>query len=378
MGKRTFIIGGSAVALLIVACIAIFIIIANQYKPIKTVDAFDQAVEDNDIDSLKQLLKLDEADVEVNKESLGAFIKYLKANNESYQVIKDGFEKQLEDDDFKSSNTQVSLIKNGKKLGIFPNYKINVKTVHLKVKGLEDNDNVELATVDNEQSINQVDEEEAIYGPIIPGEYEIEATIKNDLGKFTKEEKIDAWGDTDVSFLVDSEKMARKDKGIQKSIMDAANLFNEDMSVYVTSNFEADKFTNITDELKDDLSFFDDGLEISEEYVENIESQFLQATVNMDEIHLTNFDGDWDAEVTMLVFYDEKIKLKEAKKADDLSYIELRNFSLIFDRDKKQWIIEDVMGEDVEESEADNWESKEEIQIEDPPVRKWSKDDSYL
>lgn len=378
LSKRTLIIGGSLVAILIVVFVTVFTIIANQYKPIKTVEAFNEAVENNDTETLKQLMKPDEKDAEMNKESLSAFNKYLQANNESYQVIKDGFDKQIEDDDFKSSNLQVSLMKDGKKMGIFPNYKMKVNTVHLKVKGNEESDKVNLATVDSDHSINQADEEEAIYGPIIPGEYNIEATITNDLGKFTNEEKIDAWGDADVSFVVDSEKMARQDKAIQKSLIDAGNQFNEDMSVYVTSNFEADKFTNISDELKDNLFFYDAGLEIPEDYVEKIESQFLKAIVNMDEIDLTYFDGDWNAEVTMLVFYDEKITFTENKEVEDLSYVELRDFSFIFDQDKKQWIIEDVMGENTDESEVDDWENKEEIKIKDPPLRKWTKDDSYL
>src|SRR5699024_10492469 len=156
--------------------------------------------------------------------------------------------KQIEDDDFESSNLQVSLIKDGKKMGIFPNYKMKVNTVHLKVKGNEDRDKVSLAIVDSDDSINQADEEEATYDPIITGEYNIEATITNGIGKFKNEEKIDAWGDANVSFVVDSEKMARQHKAIQKSLIDAGNQFNEDMSVYVTSNFEADKFTNIRDE----------------------------------------------------------------------------------------------------------------------------------
>lgn len=378
LNKRNLIIGGSLVAILIVLFFTVFTIIANQYKPIKTVEAFNEAVENNDTETLKQLMKPDEKDAEVNKESLSAFSKYLQANNESYQVIKDGFEKQIENDDFKSSNTQVSLIKDGKRMGIFPNYKMKVNTVHLKVKGNEDSDKVSLAIVDSDNSINQADEEEATYGPIIPGEYNIEATITNDLGKFTNEEKIDAWGDADVSFVVDSEKMARQDKAIQKSLIDAGNQFNEDMSVYVTSNFEADKFTNISDELKDNLFFYDTGLEIPEDYVEKIESQFLKAIVNMDEIDLTYFDGEWNAEVTMFVFYDEKITFTENKEVEDLSYVELRDFSFIFDQDKKQWIIEDVMGENMDESEVDDWENKEEIKIKDPPLRKWTKDDSYL
>src|SRR5699024_3397039 len=163
-----------------------------------------------------------------------------------------------------------------------------------------------------------------------------------------------------------------------KSLIDAGNQFNEDMSVYVTSNFEADKFTNISDELKDNLFFYDAGLEIPEDYVEKIESQFLKAIVNMDEIDLTYFDGEWKVEVCMYIFYDEKITYTEDKEIQYLTYVELHDFSYIFDQDKKQSIIEDVKGENMDESEEDDWENKEEIKIKDPPLRKWTKDDSYL
>src|SRR5699024_12631886 len=61
-----------------------------------------------------------------------------------------------------------------------------------KSKGNEDRDKVSLAIVDSDDSINQADEEEATYGPIIPGEYNIEATITNDLGKDRKSTRLNS------------------------------------------------------------------------------------------------------------------------------------------------------------------------------------------
>src|SRR5699024_2583390 len=167
LSKLTVIIGGRLVAILIVLFFTVFTIIANQYKPIKTVEAFNEAVENNDTETLKQLMKPDEKDAEINKEALSACSKYLQANNERYQVIKDGVEKGIEDDDFESSKLQVSVIKDGKEMGIFPNYKMEGNTVHLKLEGNEDRDKVSVAIVDCDDSINQADAEEAIYGPII-------------------------------------------------------------------------------------------------------------------------------------------------------------------------------------------------------------------
>lgn len=111
----------------------------------------------------------------------------MKANNESYQVIKDGFKKQIKDDDFTSSYELVSLVEDGKTMGIFPNYKLKVTTVNLKLKGTEDDDEVELVVEGFKKPLETVDDEDNVYGPIFPGEYEIEASIQNNLGEFVDE-----------------------------------------------------------------------------------------------------------------------------------------------------------------------------------------------
>src|SRR5699024_11777626 len=82
-----------------------------------------------DLSTIKEMIEPDEKGAKVNKKSLSAFTSYLKENNESYQVIKDGFKKQIENEDFTPSSAQVSLVSDGKTLGMFPNFKLNVETV---------------------------------------------------------------------------------------------------------------------------------------------------------------------------------------------------------------------------------------------------------
>lgn len=376
MNKKWLIFGGGA-AVLVIGFIVIFTVINNSHKPEKTVSSFNQAVKDNDVDTLKEMIQVDEKDVEINKQSLTSFVNYLKANNESYQVIKDGFKKQIKDDDFTSSYELVSLVEDGKTMGVFPNYKLKVTTVNLKLKGTEDDDEVELVVEGFKKPLETVEDEDDVYGPIFPGEYEVETSIQNNLGEFVDEKKVDIWGHSEVSFLIDSEKLAREDKVIQKDIIDAANKFNEDMSVYVASGFQADKFTNVSDDLEMGFTGLSTNFELAKDHVEKLESQFLESTVNMDKLDLNQFDGEWKAEVTMLVSYNEKMKLEDFD-LEDFSYTEIRNFTLKYDQKKEEWIIVDLSGEDADESEADNWDNKEEIKIDDPPIRKWSEDDSFI
>src|SRR5699024_11059754 len=256
MSKKSLIAAGGAIVI-IAALAGIYAVPANQHTPEKTVNAFNEAVEKNDTDTLKKLIEPDQKDAVINKESLSAFVKYLKTNNESYQVIKDSLNKQIENEDFTSSAEQVSLVEDGKSLGMFPNYKLKAKTVNLIAKGQDDNDKLNFAIKNFKKSLNKIDKNKEIYGPLLPGEYKVKATVKNDLGTFNKEKKKDVWGSADVSFLIDDEKLARDNKQVQKDIINAANKFNEDMSVYVTSGFDPDKLTNVTNDFKKNLTGID-------------------------------------------------------------------------------------------------------------------------
>src|SRR5699024_4390413 len=146
MNKRWLIFGGGGAAVLLVVILSVaYFVMANQHKPEKTVAAFNEAVKEDDLSTIKEMTEPDEKGAKVNKKSLSAFTSYLKENNESYQVIKDGYKKQIENEDFTPSSAQVSLVSDGKTLGMLSNFKLNVETVNVKVKGAEDDNEVSLA-----------------------------------------------------------------------------------------------------------------------------------------------------------------------------------------------------------------------------------------
>src|SRR5699024_10708752 len=163
-----------------------------------------------------------------------------------------------------------------------------------------------------------------------------------------------------------------------KDIVNAANEFNENMSVYVTSGFDTNEFTNVSDELKESLDLYDTqgDFEMIKDYIEKIESQFLKAIVNVEDMDMSQFDGDWQTEISMILSYDEKMKLEgksfaavyeinlqnqyllissfhhteismivsydekmklEGTGFEDLSHTLLRNFWLVYDADEEKW-----------------------------------------
>src|SRR5699024_2477090 len=146
----------------------------------------------------------------------------------------------------------------------------------------------------------------------IPGEYNVESTVQNEFSEFEKDEVTEVWGDTEVSFIIDNEELVEVDANIQNDIVNAANEFNENMSVDVISAYEINEFTNVSDELKESLDLYDTqgDFEMIKDYIEKIESQFLKAIVNVEDMDMSQFDGDWQTEVSMIVSYDEKMKLE--------------------------------------------------------------------
>lgn len=333
--KKIWLILGGGVLVVFIAAIVLFFVLNNQFKPEKTISAFNQAVKDEDLETLEKLIEPDDENLEVDEHSLKAFITYLQNNNKSYQSIKDGFKKQIEDEEFSTSDEPITLFEDGKKMGIFPEYKLKVTGVNVKVKGDNDEEQLNLGLADADSSLELVEEEDDLYGPLLPGEYTVEANVQNNLGTFKTEEKLDLWDDSSVSFLIDNEELASESEDVQKDIINATNQFNEDMAVYVTSEFDVDEFTNVTDDFKSSLIGLDTSFELSKEYIKEMESQFEKTIVDLDSIDLSQFDDEWEADATMVVSYKERIQLEDEKDFEDVSYTELREFSMTYDPEEE-------------------------------------------
>ena len=372
MSKKTWIMSGiSAVALIVLAAV---IIIQQNNQPKKTVAAFTEAVKEKDTAQLKEMIDPDNNGTEVNNQSVKAFAAYLKANDSSFDAIKDGLNEQVEDENFSPTNQQVSLIESGEKWGIFKEYKLRVKTGFIKVTGQHDEDELSLTVGNMKEFVKE--REKNTYGPFLPGTYNTVTTIKNKLGTFMKKDKIDIWGGSkEVTLIVDPDSLARNDQDVQKAVMSAVHVFNQDWAVFETSGFDTDTLTNVADGIKDDTLYVAKKFEMVEEYVEEVHSKYLGAVLNLDDLDISYFDNQWRAEAKAVASYDSKLKMKNNKKAEDLSYEALRDYSMIYKADKKKWVIEEI-----EESEADgveeDWENTKEMKIKNPKLHKWNQKDS--
>ncbi|MYL44235.1 hypothetical protein GLV94_01120 [Virgibacillus halodenitrificans] len=370
MSKKTMIIFGLA-GLVVVLLISFFILQQN-HKPDKVVQQFKDAVKQKDTETLKELIIPDNKKAAVEKGTLTALITYLNENHNSFEVIKDGLNKQIKDKSFGTSNEQISLIETGKDMGIFPVYKLEAKTVNIKVSGQNEDDDIALEVNGLKKSLSKTDEKEEKYGPLLPGQYELEASVKNQLGMFKHKEKADVWGNKQVTVLVEPEKLVQENKKINEDIMNTTVKFNENLSVFMTSGLNAKSFTHSTEQFKKDFAGSEDYFELVKTGIDEIQSQYLSAVVNESAMDINYFDGQWTAEVEAVVDYNEKVKIKGTKKFEDASYQALRKYSLEYNKDKKKWLIQSIEDIMADGTEPDYWDKKKELKVSNPPVNTWN------
>ncbi|MFD0050397.1 hypothetical protein ACFVHQ_13870 [Actinomycetes bacterium NPDC127524] len=295
-GKKWGIAALAAAAVIIIIAV---VFIQQSGKARKIVEQFESAVEQNKPDQLKGIIIADKNSAKVDNRSLKAMTDYLKKNNDSYETIKDSLNKQAEDKDFTDASQQISLVKHGKTWGIFDDYKLKAKTVRIKVTGQNEEDKISMAA--DKGSMTFEKKKDSLYGPVLPGNYPLVITVNNKLGTFIEKKKTDAWGTSEVSVIIDEDKLVQNDKRVQKDILGALDQFNRDLTVYETSNFDTSKLTNVTNTIKEDSAYLKNNFELVKNYVDEIHSQYLGAVVNLDDLDISFFDNKWSASAKALV-----------------------------------------------------------------------------
>ncbi|WP_077247483.1 TcaA second domain-containing protein [Pseudobacillus wudalianchiensis] len=370
MNKKSFIVIPAVILLLAIG--GVFFALKQASAPEKTVETLKEAVANDDPSLLQGRIVTDHKQAVVNKTSVQALITYLKENSSSYDVIKEGLEEQIKKDDYTTTTQQVTLTEAGKKWGMFPEYKLKVKTAVIKITGQNEDDHVSLAAGKSEQAIKKQKNNE--YGPVMPGTYDLKVKLMNDLGTFEKKEKKEVWGSSEVSVVVDSNALASADKAIQADVMKAMDVFNNDIAVYQTSGFNKTKLTNVTDEILEGSFMLQESFEAVQGYIDEIHAQYAGAVVNMDDFSVHYFDGRWSADVTALIAYNNKVKYRNIQEFEDTSFKAVNTYSLSYDKTKKQWLIDNVKNREPVGKEEEYWKNKQEVKVNNPPILKWKRE----
>lgn len=362
MSKRALlIIALSVVSVIVIGAGAVFFV-SQLNKPDKIIAQFETAIEEEKPDMLKELIVPDQSEAVVDAQSTAALVDYLKANSHSYQAIKDSLHKQLETKDYAKTNQPISLILDGKK-GLTKNYKLLVKTASVKVSGHNEDDTVNFNI--DKSKLNFKENEDGLYGPFLPGTYSIALTVKNDLGDFTETKKVDVWGNDIITYIVDTKSLVKQNEKTKNDIVAAVDTFNYDMSVFETTEFNLESFTNL-DATAEEMAYSQDLVSSAymeaADYIDEFHSKYAGAVLNLEDFTVNYFDGKWSAEVTTYVTYTRKIKLVDYPDFEDISYELIRDLYLVYDKDEKKWLINDFIETDRNTDEHKDW--KETLKLE--------------
>lgn len=356
MSKKSILIIVSSVASVLVLGVVGVFLFGQFDQPEKTVEQFEAAVKEEDAALLQELIIPDEEEAVVDKESAKALLNYLKANNHSYQAIKESLHKQLDKEDYGKTNQQISLVP-GEKKGLGKSYKLLVKTASIQISGQHEDDavhfNIDKSKLDFEEN------EEGLYGPFLPGTYPIVLTVKNELGDFTETKKVDVWGNDIITYIVDTKSLVKQDEKTKNDIIAAVDTFNYDMSVFDTTEFNLESFTNLqatAEEMAYSQDLVNSVYMEAVDYIDEFHSKYTGAVLNLEDFIINYFDGEWSAEVTSYVSYERKMKLVDYPGYEDISYELIREFQLVYNADEKRWMIFDFIEGEQDVERYKNWD----------------------
>ncbi|MDQ0215352.1 hypothetical protein J2S13_001765 [Oikeobacillus pervagus] len=339
-------------------------------QPKEILRDFEQAVKQEDSEILKKWVIVDDHQAEINEASLNAMITYLKENKSSYEAIKESLEDQVNEKEFTPTNQQISLIEDGKMAGIWPKYKLFVKTASIKVIGQEVDDKISLSFHNTGKSMKKKDG--YLFGAVLPGTYQLDLRMQNKLGVFLEKKKVDIWsGSKQVSLIMDPHKLIQKDKSVREKIISAIHVFNQDLAAYYSSGFNQRHLTNLTEELKKDSLLPKESLEIVNKHVDEFQLQYLSAIVNIEDVDIQKLQKGWTAETKAFVSYKNRLKIRGDELYEHTTFKKMRTFTLIYDEKRKQWLVDDVFEVDSNGFEVDSWKKPVKLKGENLPASKW-------
>jgi uncharacterized membrane protein YvbJ len=180
-----------AAAAIIILLIGTYYVGKSSTSVTKLINDFETAIEEKDTDKLADILVVNHKDLELTKESLEAFIQLYDSKPSELTFLLGNLKTQASSDyGALSGMFSVDLIKDGKAFLFFDNYKLSVNPVYIKVAtNYKDTDIIVngevLATSDTEDFDQDV-------GPLIPGEYAVEAVLDTGVFHLKEVKKVQA------------------------------------------------------------------------------------------------------------------------------------------------------------------------------------------
>lgn len=187
-----------AIVVVLLSLLGTHFYFSHQYKPEKTVEAFEKAVFTKDKKQLAKIVNEGQNKVSVTEKEMDSYIKYLTKENDFSSLMKDlkeqsiiigndGTPKPVAD----RYGNKVLILKEAakKKWGIYKQYVVEVIPFQLKISANFPNTSVSM----NGKKVKTIKKADnyVSFGYVLPGNHHIEAESKGEFSTFELEDTID-------------------------------------------------------------------------------------------------------------------------------------------------------------------------------------------
>ena len=330
------------IAIIVGTMVAIFF---QMNKSNDIVARFVDAVENEDIDTMKKLFQLEKGEL-FDEVPLNHFLLYLTQNEQKFQEVVISLKKQ-QDEKKEDPSAIVRLIIEGKKYGVFPSAHLAIRESKLEIEqDFSEEINVKAnTTMLNRLHKNKPDTNRFIYGPVYPGEHLIDIQLYHELGEFLFKEQVEIWDEALTKIKLDEEEIITQDDSLKNYLFEKSALFSKQIGMLQIYEMNSYLLPNKTEGLHKSLQ------EMSEDLKGQSQLIFNEAIVDNASYNLMHIQHNWYADVRLIGKYE-----KDKSSNEDSEFI-LFNFEWVFDPEYGEWFIEDIIMSTTEKSVIELWNS---------------------
>lgn len=205
--RKKFIFLLSIGILIIVSAVVFYSIGKNKFTPENKLAAFQEAVKNNDVNELVELITPYKNSFEITTDNTAILLDYLNNNPQKYDQLIENLNQQLKSIESSKENTTINdddtyatirLTKKGKEWLLFDGYELAVIPAYIELSANQENidffvDNKKIATSSKEGAQEKL-------GPFMPGLHTVKGTYHNSYISSNKEEKKELFNTNEQTF----------------------------------------------------------------------------------------------------------------------------------------------------------------------------------
>ncbi|WP_099222712.1 TcaA second domain-containing protein [Listeria costaricensis] len=312
-------------------------------------EAFKQALDDKNAKEMTQLLTTSDTALKIDEAGCQAFIDYLTNNPEDRTQFLKNLKKETEADQTIYSNEfPYTLVKDGHDMLFFPHYALSIKPMYFTVT--TDADKVSLSA--NKKEIPYLKKTDR-YGPLMPGEYDVDATLACSIDVPIVHEKNQQLVRENQNLDLQVGDVLAEDKSFQKDLGNTADKCMTEYAQFMGGGLDETKLVTGTDDYRETSA---EGKELILPFVTKIDMAYQEIQINNDSIKVEKKLDDWEASMDANIKMQGNIafSVEDQSASSELEINGVHELIFIYDTKQDKWLLDSAEETYSDTSGGDN------------------------